>query len=222
MVGTDRAIAVGICMRLALSTLVVGVAALPNVTSPTMAHPGDSRGALANEYAAEHPLGAMGFIDPASYEIEAIPFVNAETFHAMTVGNRPAAGSIVGYSAGSGGDDASGWGTPNVADLAPMLAVLTGGWFWFARNPVDRSGSRVGPHRILDERDRERDVALGLDVNLCPLRGGSPGPDAGVERPPLLAEPDLLLRESDVHPSIAVEVGDFATPREVAYTMAVP
>jgi hypothetical protein len=45
-------------------------------------------------------------------------------FHDITAGNNTVAGSSVGFSAGPGWDDATGWGTPNVANLVPILAVL--------------------------------------------------------------------------------------------------
>jgi len=80
--------------------------------------------ALADQLAAEHHLGTIGFIDPALYAIGSIPFLYAEAFHDITVGNNTVAGSTVGFSAGPGWDDASGWGTPNVANLVPLLAVL--------------------------------------------------------------------------------------------------
>jgi len=81
--------------------------------------------ALADQYAAEHHLGPIGFINPALYLIGEIPALYHLAFHDITVGNNTAAGSSVGFNAGPGWDDATGWGTPNVANLVPLLAVLS-------------------------------------------------------------------------------------------------
>jgi subtilase family serine protease len=80
--------------------------------------------ALADQYAAEHHRGTIGFINPALYLIGEIPWLYQLAFHDITVGNNAVAGSSVGFSAGTGWDDASGWGTPNVANLVPLLAEL--------------------------------------------------------------------------------------------------
>jgi len=81
--------------------------------------------ALADQYAAEHHRGTIGFINPVLYLIGETPALYAVAFHDITVGNNAAAGSTVGFSAGPGWDDASGWGTPNVANLVPLLALLS-------------------------------------------------------------------------------------------------
>jgi subtilase family serine protease len=73
--------------------------------------------ALANQ-AAGRPLG---FLNPAIYEIGASSHY-ASDFHDITVGNNQLAGTPVGFPAGSGWDDATGWGTPNVGNLIPDLA----------------------------------------------------------------------------------------------------
>ena len=80
--------------------------------------------ALADQYAAEHYRGTIGFINPTLYFIGEIPGLYQLAFHDITVGNNTIIGSTVGFDAGPGWDDASGWGTPNVANLIPMLA-----WF---------------------------------------------------------------------------------------------
>ena len=81
--------------------------------------------ALADQYAAEHHRGTIGFINPALYLIGEIPLLYHLAFHDITVGNNIIAGSTVGFNAGPGWDDASGWGTPNVASLVPLLAALS-------------------------------------------------------------------------------------------------
>jgi subtilase family serine protease len=80
--------------------------------------------ALADQLAAQHHGGTIGFINPALYLIGEIPWLYSLAFHDITVGNNAVAGSSVGFAAGSGWDDATGWGTPNVANLVPLLALL--------------------------------------------------------------------------------------------------
>jgi len=75
--------------------------------------------ALANQ-AAGHPLG---FLNPAIYAIGHDSTKYANDFHDITVGNNRLDGSPVGFQAGTGWDDASGWGTPNVANLIPDLVA---------------------------------------------------------------------------------------------------
>ncbi len=79
--------------------------------------------ALADQYAAQHHRGTVGFLNPLLYRIGEDPFLYRLAFHDITVGNNTIAGSSVGFSAGPGWDDATGWGTPNVANLVPLLAM---------------------------------------------------------------------------------------------------
>jgi subtilase family serine protease len=81
--------------------------------------------ALADQYAAEHHRGTIGFINPALYLIGEIPLLYHLAFHDITVGNNAVYGSTVGFNAGPGWDDASGWGTPNVANLVPLLVEFS-------------------------------------------------------------------------------------------------
>jgi subtilase family serine protease len=73
--------------------------------------------ALADQ-AAGHPLGEL---NPSIYAIGRSPTVYASSFHDITVGDNKLTGTGFGYSAAAGWDDASGWGTPNVANLIPYL-----------------------------------------------------------------------------------------------------
>jgi hypothetical protein len=59
------------------------------------------------------------------YETGEVPFLYSAAFHEITVGNNTEAGSTVGFAAGPGWNDATGWGTPNVANLVPLLALLS-------------------------------------------------------------------------------------------------
>jgi subtilase family serine protease len=81
--------------------------------------------ALADQYAAEHHRGTIGFINPALYLIGEIPLLDHLAFHDITVGNNTIVGSTIGFNAGPGWDDASGWGTANVANLIPLLVGLS-------------------------------------------------------------------------------------------------
>jgi subtilase family serine protease len=75
--------------------------------------------ALVNECRASLGLGPRGFANPAIYSLAGVGF------HDIIVGNNKLVGTPVGFSAAEGWDDATGWGTPNVADLVPRLAGAT-------------------------------------------------------------------------------------------------
>jgi subtilase family serine protease len=74
--------------------------------------------ALANQ-AAGHPLG---FVNPAIYKLAASGTYSSD-FHDITVGNNKATGTPIGYVAHTGFDFATGWGTPNVANLIADLVA---------------------------------------------------------------------------------------------------
>jgi subtilase family serine protease len=74
--------------------------------------------ALANQLAGQ----PLGFVNPAIYKLaESAAYTN--DFHDITIGNNQMPGTIPGFTAGTGWDDASGWGTPNVANLVPDLVA---------------------------------------------------------------------------------------------------
>ena len=73
--------------------------------------------ALANQ-AKGAPLG---FINPTLYQINKCRRNYAADFHDITVGNNQLAGTPFGFSAGVGYDNATGLGTPNVANLIKDL-----------------------------------------------------------------------------------------------------
>jgi subtilase family serine protease len=72
--------------------------------------------ALANQGAGH----SLGFVNPAIYKV-AMSSAYATDFHDITVGNNKVTGAPVGFNAGPGYDFATGWGTPNVANLIPDL-----------------------------------------------------------------------------------------------------
>ena len=73
--------------------------------------------ALADQ-AAGHPLG---FLNTAIYAIGHSSAEYASDFHDITAGNNTLGGTTIGFDASPGYDSASGWGTPNVANLIPDL-----------------------------------------------------------------------------------------------------
>lgn len=75
--------------------------------------------ALADQ-AAGHSLG---FLNNAIYAIGNSPTHYANDFHDITVGNNVLGGTTIGFSAGTGYDFATGWGTPNVSNLIPDLVT---------------------------------------------------------------------------------------------------
>ncbi len=72
--------------------------------------------ALANQAAGR----SLGFLNPALYKVAKSSAYGSD-FHDITVGNNQQPGTSVGFSAGVGYDFATGWGTPNVANLIPDL-----------------------------------------------------------------------------------------------------
>jgi subtilase family serine protease len=80
--------------------------------------------ALANQLASKlagEPV-ALGFLNPAIYTL-AHSAHYASDFHDITSGNNQMPGTAPIESAGVGWDLASGWGTPNVANLLPDLVA---------------------------------------------------------------------------------------------------
>ncbi len=75
--------------------------------------------ALANQCRANHSLGPRGFANATIYSLA------GSGFHDIITGNNQLVGTPVGFNAGPGWDGASGWGTPDVANLVPGLAGTT-------------------------------------------------------------------------------------------------
>ena len=73
--------------------------------------------AIADQARANAEEGELGYLNPLIYQIA------GSGFHDITVGNNQLAGTPFGYSAGSGYDIASGWGTPNVGNLVSSLVA---------------------------------------------------------------------------------------------------
>jgi subtilase family serine protease len=79
--------------------------------------------ALANQSAGR----SLGFLNPTIYKL-AHSSTYASDFHDITMGNNIMSGTTAGFSAGAGWDDASGWGTPNVANfIRDLVACLQSG-----------------------------------------------------------------------------------------------
>lgn len=79
--------------------------------------------AIANQV-ARHRLGG---INPTLYALGQSS-AESSVFNDVTVGNNsvPAPFSITGFSAGSGWDQATGWGSPKANNLVPALAAASG------------------------------------------------------------------------------------------------
>jgi subtilase family serine protease len=75
--------------------------------------------ALANQ--ARGSKGSLGFLNDKLYGLAKSAY--ASDFHDITVGNNQLVDTPVGFSAGTGYDIATGWGTPNVANLVAGLAA---------------------------------------------------------------------------------------------------
>ncbi len=76
--------------------------------------------ALVNQ--ARGGAGPIGFLNPAIYAIGNDPIKYANDFHDITIGNNILSGTTGGFFAAPGWDGASGWGSPNVANLVTDLA----------------------------------------------------------------------------------------------------
>lgn len=77
--------------------------------------------ALVNQLRAQSSKTPVGFANPAIYAIAQSGSYSSD-FHDIVVGNNALAGTTTGFSAQPGYDLATGWGTPNVANLAADLA----------------------------------------------------------------------------------------------------
>jgi subtilase family serine protease len=78
--------------------------------------------ALTNQARAAKGKGPIGFANPALYSI-AQSGAYGNDFHDISAGNNILAGSTAGFGAKPGYDLATGWGTPNIANLVADLAV---------------------------------------------------------------------------------------------------
>lgn len=76
--------------------------------------------AIANQVRAAHGLGPLGYATPGLYAL-AESGRYATDFHDITAGNNTLSGTPVGFLAGQGYDLASGWGTPDAANLVADL-----------------------------------------------------------------------------------------------------
>jgi subtilase family serine protease len=78
--------------------------------------------ALANQARGLAGKGKLGYINPTLYSIAESSAYSSD-FHDITVGNDQLVGTPTSqaFSAHSGYDIASGWGTPNVANLISSL-----------------------------------------------------------------------------------------------------
>ena len=78
--------------------------------------------ALTNQLRAVKGKAALGFANPAIYSLAKSP-AYATDFHDITVGDNTLVGTTAGFPAARGYDLATGWGTPNVANIVTDLAA---------------------------------------------------------------------------------------------------
>ncbi len=76
--------------------------------------------AIANEVRAAKGMDPIGFANPILYGLSGSQ--KASDFHDITVGNNMLLGTFPGNTAATGWDLASGWGTPDVANLVGDLS----------------------------------------------------------------------------------------------------
>jgi subtilase family serine protease len=81
--------------------------------------------AIADQYSMQHGGSRLGFLNQALYSLAESPSYTND-FHDITVGINNLVGYQVGFQATTGYDWASGWGTPNVANLVPDLVAAAG------------------------------------------------------------------------------------------------
>jgi subtilase family serine protease len=77
--------------------------------------------ALTNQLRAQADKASLGFANPVIYSIAQSGSYSSD-FHDITVGNNTLVGTTIGFSAQPGYDVATGWGTPDVANLVTDLA----------------------------------------------------------------------------------------------------
>jgi subtilase family serine protease len=105
--------------------------------------------ALVNEQAANEGLPSMGFLNPAFYAIGQSPIYNT-AFHDTTTGNNFWPDSPNEYSAETGYDLGTGWGTPNGQGMINALVGYAGPiWVNFAAS-CPGLGSFNSPYCSLD------------------------------------------------------------------------
>lgn len=105
--------------------------------------------AIADEARGMRGQRRLGLVAPALYELARNPVSYARDFHDITSGNNvlgsgndPEADASQGFFAGPGFDDATGLGTPNVANLVSDLASVR----WFGNPGLPNPGSFFGHH----------------------------------------------------------------------------
>lgn len=79
--------------------------------------------AIAKQYAASNGYSGFGFVNGAIYAL-AESSSYSSYFHDITVGNNTLNGTTVGFTAQTGFDYATGWGTPDASYLVPALAAV--------------------------------------------------------------------------------------------------
>jgi subtilase family serine protease len=119
--------------------------------------------ALVNEQASDYGLGPVGFLPPALYAIGQSAYYDS-AFHDVTSGNNFWADSESQYSAETGFDLTTGWGTPNGQGMIDALMSYAGPiWVNFA-GACPGVGSFASPYCTLASGVSA--VATGGYINL--------------------------------------------------------
>ncbi len=78
--------------------------------------------AIVNQMRQANVKGPLGFANQGIYTLEATKY--STDFHDITAGDNKLAGTNSGNAAGTGFDLATGWGTPNGANVAKDLSKM--------------------------------------------------------------------------------------------------
>jgi subtilase family serine protease len=105
--------------------------------------------ALVNEQAANQGLPSVGFLIPAFYAIGQSPLYNS-AFHDVTTGNNFWPDSTSEYSATTGYDLCTGWGTPNGQGMIDALVGYAGPIWVNFYDSCPGVGSYTSPYCALD------------------------------------------------------------------------
>ena len=94
--------------------------------------------AITNRYLAANGKALMGFAAPRIYQLATNATTYARDFHDVTSGNN-------GYPAGTGWDEATGWGSPNLANLAADWSGASSAPTATATAPAGPTATRPAP-----------------------------------------------------------------------------
>lgn len=135
--------------------------------------------ALVNEQAATNGMPPVGFLNPALYALGKGANYNS-VFHDITTGNNFSPSSPSKYSATTGYDLCTGWGTPNGTNLIAALTQGTIGLSWIRSSCTDVPGGNgngtLDPGETLQESVVWTNTGtLAVSNITATLSAGAPG-----------------------------------------------